>query len=43
MRFQTYVVRNDKPADIFRGLYASFAAASRGGKVVGVNKLRATA
>ena len=37
MRFQTYVSRNDPPATVFSGLYASFAAANAGGKVVGVN------
>jgi hypothetical protein len=37
MRFQTYVSRNDPPAEVFSGLYGSFAAANAGGKIVGVN------
>lgn len=37
VRFQTYVVRNDPAGFVFSGLYSSFAAASAGGKIVGVN------
>lgn len=37
MRFQSYVSRNDPPAEVFAGLYSAFAAANAGGKVVAVN------
>jgi adenosine deaminase/adenosine deaminase CECR1 len=37
LRFQAYVSRNDPPAKVFAGLYAAFAAANAGGRVVGVN------
>ncbi len=37
VRFQAYVVRSNSPAEVFAGLYMGFAAARRGGPVVGVN------
>ncbi|HEX4326494.1 MAG TPA: adenosine deaminase [Burkholderiales bacterium] len=37
LRFQAYVSRNSAPAQVFAGLYAGFAAARSGGKVVAVN------
>lgn len=41
LRFQSYVSRNSPPAQVFAGLYASFAAAAAsgksGGKLVAVN------
>ena len=36
-RFQTFIVRNDTRAHVFASLYAAFAEAHAGGKVVGVN------
>jgi len=37
LRFQSYVSRNNPPATVFAGLYAAFASAAQGRRVVGVN------
>jgi len=37
MRYQTYVVRLFAPSRVFSSMLAGFQAASRGGKIVGVN------
>ena len=37
IRLQSYVSRNNQPAQIFSGLYSAFAAASKSSLIVGVN------
>lgn len=37
LRFQSYVGRNNSPAQVFAGLYSAFLAASRSPLIVGVN------
>lgn len=37
LRFQSYVSRNNSPAQIFSGLYSSFASAKKSRLIVGVN------